>query len=76
MIPDLATLTDTELGELYTSLTTEQNRRARLAEIPAQVSEMTLQYEADGGSRSELTDAVSSATYDSNDGDSLLSFVE
>lgn len=76
MIPDLATLTDTELGELYTSLTTEQNRRARLAEIPARVSEMTLQYEADGGSRSELTDAVSSATHDSNDGDSLLSFVE
>lgn len=55
---DLSTLTDEQLDEQRVAILTEQERRQRMAMIPDQIKGLADQYEAGGGSRQELLDAI------------------
>lgn len=55
---DLITLTDEQLDELRVAILTEQERRQRMTMIPEQVRDLAVQYEAGGGSRQSLVDAL------------------
>lgn len=57
---DLTTLTDEQLAEHLNAVLAEQERRQRLAAMPAQIAEMAARYVADGGDRGDLIEAVSS----------------
>lgn len=52
---DLKALTDDELNAHCIEVRTEQERRQRLAAIPAQIAELATRYEADGGDVSTLS---------------------
>ena len=51
---DLTTLTDAQLDDHRTAVLAEQERRQRLASIPAQVADLTARYVADGGNPADL----------------------
>ena len=51
---DLTTLTDDDLDALRIDVLNEQERRARLALIPAQIAELTARYIEDGGDPADL----------------------
>lgn len=55
---DLSTLTDEQLDEQRVAILTEQERRQRMAAIPNQIKDLADQYEAGGGSRQSLVDAL------------------
>ncbi|ATW58646.1 hypothetical protein SEA_ZION_28 [Corynebacterium phage Zion] len=55
---DLTNLTDEQLNELRVEVIIEQERRQRMAMIPEQVRELAVQYEAGGGSRQALVNAL------------------
>lgn len=55
---DLSTLTDEELDEQRVAILTEQERREKMVAIPSQVKDLADQYEAGGGDRQELVDAL------------------
>lgn len=55
---DLTTLTDAELSEHLNAVLAEQERRASLANIPAQISQLAATYVAGGGIRTDLNAAV------------------
>lgn len=55
---DLSTLTDEQLDEQRVAILTEQERRQRMSAIPSQIKDLADQYEAGGGSRQELLDAI------------------
>lgn len=55
---DLSTLTDEQLDEQRVAILTEQERRQRMSAIPDQVKDLADQYEAGGGSRQELLNAI------------------
>lgn len=55
---DLSTLTDEQLDEQRVAILTEQERRQRMSAIPNQIKDLADQYEAGGGSRQELLDAI------------------
>lgn len=55
---DLSTLTDEQLDEQRVAILTEQERRQRMSAIPDQVRDLADQYEAGGGSRQALLDAL------------------
>lgn len=55
---DLTNLTDEQLDEQRVAILTEQERRQRMAMIPEQVRDLADQYEAGGGSRQSLVDAL------------------
>lgn len=55
---NLATLTDTELSDHLNAVLTEQERRAALANIPGQISQLAATYEAGGGDKADLTAAI------------------
>ena len=59
---DLRTLTDDELEQHRVDVLTEQERRARLANAPPQISQIATAFIADGGDISTLTDALSGTT--------------
>lgn len=58
-IIDLATLSDEDLEDLCISARTERERRARLAQIPAQIADLATRYEEDGGDRADLSSLLS-----------------
>lgn len=51
---DLTTLTDDDLDALRVDVLNEQERRARLASIPVQISDLAARYIADGGDPADL----------------------
>lgn len=55
---DLSTLTDEQLDEQRVAILTEQERRQRMSAIPDQIKDLADQYEAGGGSRQALLDAL------------------
>lgn len=55
---DYKTLSDEQLDEARTAILTEQERRANLARIPEQVTELVAKYAEGGGDREELLKAV------------------
>lgn len=55
---DLSTLTDEQLEEQRVAILTEQENRQRMSAIPDQIKDLADQYEAGGGSRQELFDAI------------------
>ena len=55
---DLTILTDAELNALRIDVITEQERRAKLDAIPAQVATLAEQFIEAGGAQIELDDAV------------------
>ena len=55
---DLTTLTDDELDQLRVDVSTEQERRANLAQIQATIQELATKYAEGGGDREELIKAV------------------
>jgi hypothetical protein len=55
---DLSTLSDDELGAHLNAVLAEQERRASLRNVPAQVAQLAATYEAGGGSRADLIAAV------------------
>lgn len=55
---DYKSLTDEQLDEQRVAILTEQERRQRMAMIPSQVKDLADQYEAGGGSRQSLVDAL------------------
>lgn len=55
---DLSTLTDDDLDEQRRAILTEQERRAALATIPAQVAELARVYRDGGGDPADLVDAL------------------
>ena len=59
---DLKTLTDDELEQHRVDVLTEQERRARLANAPGQISQITTAFIADGGNIATLTDALNGTT--------------
>ena len=58
----LTTLTDTELDARRIEVINEQERRANLAAIPAQVSMLAEQFIDAGGAQAELDAAVAPET--------------
>ena len=58
---DFAALNDEELDALRQNVSNEQERRQRLADIPAQVAELARLYSADGGDVSELKTSLPSS---------------
>lgn len=56
---DLKPLTDDQLDQLRVDVLTEQERRANLAQIPAQVTELARTYRAGGGDEDALIQAIS-----------------
>ena len=56
---DLKTLTDDELEQRRMDVLTEQERRARLANAPGQISQIATEFIADGGDLATLTGALS-----------------
>ena len=61
IIMDLKTLTDDELEQYRVDVLTEQERRARLASIPAQAADLARRFIADGGEAAAITEAVAQA---------------
>ena len=57
-MPDLTSLSDTELDEQRRAIADETERRQRLALIPAEVARLTAQFHADGGDPADLEAAV------------------
>ncbi len=55
---DFSTLTDEQLDEQRVAILTEQERRQRMSAIPDQIKGLADQYEAGGGSRQELLNAI------------------
>ena len=55
---DLSTLTDEQLEQHRVDVLTEQERRARLANAPDQISQIATAFIADGGDIATLTDAL------------------
>ena len=55
---DYKTLSDEQLDEERTAILIEQERRANLARIPEQVTELVAKYAEGGGDREELLKAV------------------
>lgn len=55
---DLSALTDTELSDHLNAVLAEQERRAALATIPAQVAALSATYQAGGGDVEALRDAL------------------
>lgn len=55
---DLTTLSDEQLSSHLNEVLNEQERRQRLALIPAQIQAMSGQFLADGGDRAELESAI------------------
>ena len=55
---DLTTLTAEELDAHRLAVLNEQERRANLAAIPAQVATLAAQFVAAGGAQAELTAAI------------------
>lgn len=56
---DLTAFTDSELYDHLNAVLDEQNRRQRLAAIPAQVADLAARYVADGGDPAVIQAAVS-----------------
>lgn len=54
---DLTTLNDTELSDHLNAVLAEQERRACLASVPAQILELTAKYVAGGGNPDDLIPA-------------------
>lgn len=59
---DLSTLTNEELDAQRVAILTEQERRHLMAAIPFQVKDLADQYEAGGGDRQELIEALAPST--------------
>lgn len=57
-MPDLSSMTDEQLTAHLNLVLAEQERRARLANAPAQVAALAAAFIADGGDRSALVDAI------------------
>lgn len=55
---DIRTLTDDELDQMRVDVLQEQERRQRLAQLPAQAAELAAAFETAGGNRSELIAAI------------------
>lgn len=55
---DLSTLTDDDLDQLRIAVLTEQERRANLASIPAQITQLAQTYRDGGGDEQALADAL------------------
>lgn len=55
---DMTNLTDEQLDELRVAVLAEQERRQRMSAIPDQIRDLADQYEAGGGSRQALLDAI------------------
>lgn len=60
-MPDLSSMTDEQLAEHLNAVLDEQERRARLANAPAQVAQIAAAFIADGGDRTALVDAIPDA---------------
>ena len=58
---DLTALTDIELADHLNAVLAEQERRQRLATIPAQIAAMTSAYVDGGGDGADLVAAVTEA---------------
>lgn len=56
---DYSPLTDEQLDAERIKILTEQERRANLAQIPAQVTELAKTYRAGGGDEDALIQAIS-----------------
>lgn len=56
---DFIKFDDTQLDQLRINVLTEQERRANLAHIPAQVADLAKTYRAGGGDENALMDAIS-----------------
>lgn len=56
---DLRTLTDEELDQHRRDVLAEQERRQRIADTPSRVADLVAAYEADGGDRDALVEAIS-----------------
>lgn len=54
----LDNLTDETLSERLNEILNEQERRARLARVPADIAKMSKQYVADGGDKAAIMDAL------------------
>lgn len=52
---DLKPLTDEELSDHLNTVLAEQERRRALADIPAQIADLTAKYVAGGGDPEDLT---------------------
>ena len=55
---DLKALTDTELDQLRIDTITEQERRADLLAIPAQITDLATRYTAGGGNVATLREVL------------------
>lgn len=55
---DLKALTDDQLDTLRIEVLTEQERRARLASIPTQITALAADYRAGGGDNAVLLNAI------------------
>ena len=55
---DLTTMTDDELDDLRRDVLNEQERRANLAQIPAQIADLAEKYRHGGGDEQALADAL------------------
>ncbi|ALY09557.1 hypothetical protein LAROYE_30 [Arthrobacter phage Laroye] len=55
---DLHALSDSELSEHLNAVLAEQERRQRLATIPATVAELAAQYRSGGGEQAALITAI------------------
>lgn len=55
---NLRTLSDDELTAHLNAVLAEQERRAALANVPAQVAQLAAVYEAGGGNKADLVAAV------------------
>lgn len=55
---DLTTLTDEQLDQLRIDVAIEQERRAALATIPGQITDLATRYRAGGGDPADLTAAI------------------
>lgn len=56
---DFTKYNDPQLDQLRVEVLTEQERRANLEQIPAQVTELAKTYRAGGGDENALMDAIS-----------------
>lgn len=56
---DFSRFDDEQLDQLRVEILTEQERRANLAQIPAQVTELAKTYRAGGGDDDALIQAIS-----------------